>query len=53
MCCGTYLLNFYSFYPLGFGPFFQLDKILNLDFLFTALSPQIYGIFIQFIDKNI
>jgi len=56
VCCKTYLLNLkkgYSFHPLDFGSFFQLDKILNLDFLFTVLSSQIYIIFIQFIDKNI
>ena len=56
VCCKNYLLNFKkgcSFHPLGFGSFFQPDKILNLDFLFTVLSSQIYIIFIQFIDKNI
>ena len=56
MCCITYLLNLKkgcSFHPLGFGSFFQPDKILSLDFLFTVLSSQTYIIFIQFIDKNI
>ena len=56
MCCITYLLNLKkgcSFHPLGFGSFFQPDKILSLDILFTVLFSQTYIISIQFIDKNI